>query len=689
MTITLGSDIRYLKGVGPALVDKFQKLGVTRILDLLFHLPRDYQDRTRVTPIMRCQMGRYTQIEGAIEDTQVTFGKRRALVVTVNDGTASIHLRFFHFNQGQKANFEKGRVIRCFAEVRLLNQGLEMVHPEYQLDPEPLHTQDPTLTAIYPSTQGISQKLWRQVQAQALELMTKDASLLDVIQIPSSLPALQIHLTEALQNLHNPPPDTRVHLLHEGTHPYQQRLAFEELLAHQLCLIKFRHKRQQLPAALMPSGQLNQDLQHNLPFSLTNAQQTAVSDIDQDLNKNTPMLRLIQGDVGSGKTIVAALACCTAIENGHQAVFMAPTEILAEQHAESFAQWFTPLGINVELLLGRHTAKQKRERLARLVAGEVQLLIGTHAVIEDSVIFKQLGLVIIDEQHRFGVHQRLALRHKGGARQVPHQLIMTATPIPRTLAMTAYADLDLSIIDELPPGRQPIQTRLVDQVRREEITSRIRAVCAEGRQAYWVCTLIETSETLNCQAAEDTLVLLQSLLPDLTVGLIHGKLKPADKAMIMDEFVTGNIDLLVATTVIEVGVNVPNASIMVIENPERLGLSQLHQLRGRVGRGSHQSYCLFLYQSPLSHHAKQRLQVMRETNDGFKIAEKDLELRGPGDILGNNQTGLIRFRIADISRDAALLDDVQSFAKHLVKDKDTTEQLINRWLINPDYFIDG
>lgn len=671
------------------MAEKFHAIGIQTILDLLFHLPRDYQDRTRVTPIRACQIGRYAQIEGHILQTQVTFGKRRSLLVTVEDLSGKMTLRFFHFNKQQQANLEKGRLIRAFAECRLLNQGIEMIHPEYTLDPEPISSETEKLTAIYSTTQGISQTLWRNLQTQAIDILATSTQQVDSIQLPAHLKALQISLNGALMFCHNPPSSVNVDQLIEWEHPYQMRLALDELIAHQLSLLAYRHQRRsQLSPAFKAEIETN-PLLKSLPFQLTSAQGKVIQEIASDIRQTHPMMRLVQGDVGSGKTIVAAIAACFAIQSGFQVVLMAPTEILAEQHLVSFTEWFEPLDIQVGCLLGKHTKKQKRECLEALQSGDIQCLIGTHSVIEDDVQFKQLGLTIIDEQHRFGVHQRLALHSKGQPNQSPHQLIMTATPIPRTLAMTAYADLDLSIIDELPKGRQPIMTKLVDQSRREDVIARIHNACADGQQAYWVCTLIEESETLNCQTAEETFIRLQQALPDLRIGLVHGRLKPSEKADIMDAFAKGDIHLLVATTVIEVGVNVPNASIMVIENPERLGLSQLHQLRGRVGRGSLQSYCLLVYQKPLSSQGKERLQIMRESNDGFVIAEKDMELRGPGEILGDKQTGLINFRVAHLERDNHLVEDARAIALSLQSSPDIAQALINRWLHQPEYFING
>ncbi|MCY4044329.1 MAG: ATP-dependent DNA helicase RecG [Cellvibrionales bacterium] len=687
MPLELTSDIRFLKGVGPKMAEKFHTIGIQTVLDLLFHLPRDYQDRTRITPIRECQVGRYAQIEGAILQTQVTFGKRRSLLVTVEDLSGKITLRFFHFNKQQQANMEKGRQIRAFAECRLLNQGMEMIHPEYSLDPDPINTVNEKLTAIYSTTQGISQTLWRNLQTQAIAVLENSTEQVDSIQLPKHLKDLQISLNEALMFCHNPPPTVKVDQLLEGKHPYQMRLALDELIAHQLSLLTYRHQRRSQASSALATE--DNPLLNALPFQLTNAQARVVDEIANDLNQSHPMMRLVQGDVGSGKTIIAAIAACFALTSGFQAVLMAPTEILAEQHLVSFTEWFTPLGFTVESLLGKHTKKQKRERLEALKAGDIQCLIGTHAVIEDDVQFHQLGLIIIDEQHRFGVHQRLKLHNKGQADLLPHQLIMTATPIPRTLAMTAYADLDLSIIDELPKGRQPIITKLVDQHRRNDVIERIHKACLDGQQAYWVCTLIEESETLNCQTAEDTFTQLQQALPNLQIGLVHGRLKPTEKALIMEAFANGDIHLLVATTVIEVGVNVPNAAIMVIENPERLGLSQLHQLRGRVGRGHLQSYCLLVYQKPLSSQGKERLQIMRESNDGFVIAEKDMALRGPGEILGDKQTGLINFRVAHLERDNHLVEDARTIALSLEQDSATAKALIARWLHQPEIFMNG
>ncbi|HTR01493.1 MAG TPA: ATP-dependent DNA helicase RecG, partial [Candidatus Acidoferrum sp.] len=619
-----------LKGVGPALADKLHALGIHTVLDLLFHLPLRYQDRTRLTPIGALRHGMDVVIEGAIAGCAVVFGKRRSLLVKVQDGTGLTNLRFFHFSTAQKNALVTGARIRCFGEARWGKGGLELNHPEYQVLsgalPAPMAEH---LTPIYPATEGLQQTRLRKLLEQVLERLAKNQALPDYLP-----PALRqqekfIPLLDALQLLHQPPPDISLRHLENGQHPAQVRLVFEELLANYLSLRRLRDEAQsQAAPALKETSALSRKLLQALPFKLTGAQQRVSREIARDLAKSVPMLRLVQGDVGSGKTLVAVLACLQAIENGYQASLMAPTEILAEQHFLNLDGWLTPLGIRIGFLSGKIKGKKRNELLQELHSGELQLLVGTHALFQDEVQFQQLGLVVIDEQHRFGVHQRLSLREKGNHHGTwPHQLIMTATPIPRTLTMSAYADLDCSIIDELPPGRTPVNTVLITAQRRGDVIERINAACAQGRQAYWVCTLIEESETLQCQAAEATFAELQQALPKLRIGLIHGRMKPKEKAEIMAAFKSGALQLLVATTVIEVGVDVPNASLMVIENPERLGLAQLHQLRGRVGRGSQESHCLLLYSQPLSETGKLRLGIMRESNDGFFIAEQDLKIR--------------------------------------------------------------
>lgn len=692
-TLSLEQPVTTLLGVGPKLAEKLAGLGIERVVDLLFHLPLRYQDRTQITALYQLRLGQDAVIQGEIMDTRVVQGRRRSLLCRVSDGTGQITLRFFHFNWQQQQALNAGKTIRCFGEARSGFDGVEMVHPEYQLDVQEALPTESALTPVYPSTEGVHQKQWRSMQAQALlVLREQQAEWLNLIAPPTELPALAVSLKEALIYLHQPPADADLYAIQQGEHPYQQRLAFEELLAHQLSLLQLRNERNALRAPSFPlQSALAQQLVAALPFQLTNAQQQALVDIQQDCSQSLPMQRLVQGDVGSGKTIVAAVAAAQAVDAGFQVAIMAPTEILAEQHRLSFEQWFAPLNIQVEWLVGKQTAKQKQAIIERLQRGEIDIVLGTHAIFQDSVQFHNLGLVIIDEQHRFGVHQRLALRDKGaGENSAPHQLIMTATPIPRTLAMTAYADLDLSVINELPPGRTPISTVVIEQSRREQVIERIQAICQQGQQAYWVCTLIEESEVLNCQAAEKTAETLQQLMPNLRIGLVHGRLKAAEKAEVMQGFSQGEIDVLVATTVIEVGVNVPNASIMVIENPERLGLAQLHQLRGRVGRGSIASYCVLLYQAPLSQRAKARLRILRETNDGFKIAETDLELRGPGEVLGSRQTGVLQFRIADLERDKALIPLAQQYAKQLFSQQSPIiNPLIQRWIYNASYYAQG
>ena len=684
--LTLNDSIQKLSGIGPKLYQKLSSYGISNIADLLFHLPRNYQDRTRLCPIALLKPYQGLLFEGFIVSNKIQFGKRRSLVLIIEDDTAAIKVRFFHFGKSQQIQFAEGAKIRCFGEVRPGPSGLEIVHPEYEIDPIDFQQSDKRLTPIYPSTEGISQSLWRKLQQQAITILKHSEQELGLFQLPSHLQKLNISLKEALSYLHNPPADLDIYALENGTNPYQQRLAFEEIVAHQISFLTLRAQRRALKAPHFLKDSLSQQLLEELPFKLTQAQARTVNEIKSDCQTSTPMLRLVQGDVGSGKTVVAALAACAAISSNYQVALMAPTEILAEQHLENFQTWFEPLGIRCGWLVGKHGVKQRRQTLESLAQGDTHILIGTHAIFQEDVVFNQLGLTIIDEQHRFGVHQRLALKDKNKT-LTPHQLVMTATPIPRTLAMTAYADLDLSIIDELPPGRKPIQTIALEQHRRDDVIARIDAACQEKKQAYWLCTLIEESEQLNCQAAEKTAQQLQQALPQRKIGLIHGRLKPQEKADIMQQFSQGHIELLVATTVIEVGVNVPNASLMIIENPERLGLAQLHQLRGRVGRGSAESFCVLLYQKPLSENAKARIDIMRETNDGFKIAETDLKLRGPGEVLGTRQTGQLQFRLADIERDQDLIDDASQFAKELLsKDSALAQRIVKRWINQAEYY---
>ena len=678
------TSITQLKGVGSQIATKLARLGLFSVQDVLFHLPTRYVDRTRVTPLGALQPESDVVIEGEVKACDVVFGRRRSLMCKLQDNTGTVALRFFHFSSAQKNNLSPGTRLRCFGEVRRGAAGLEIYHPEYQfLDKHPTPLEQ-TLTPVYPTVEGINQTRLRSITQQALSLL-KRGTLKELLPDNATR---AMPLADALQFIHSPPTDADIHQLADHRHPAQQRLAFEELLAHNLSLLRLRQRIQQQPACALDGGQsLKKDFLDQLPFALTRAQQKVSQEIEADLKRGYPMLRLVQGDVGSGKTVVAALAVLQAVANGKQAAVMAPTEILAEQHLQNFTAWLAPLDIEVAFLTGKVKGKARDRQLENIASGKAQVVVGTHALFQESVIFNDLALTVIDEQHRFGVHQRLALREKGNGDLTPHQLIMTATPIPRTLAMSAYADLDCSVIDELPPGRSPVNTVLVDQLRRGNVIERINAACSQGRQAYWVCTLIEESETLEAQAAEATADELHLLLPGLTIGQIHGRLKPAEKVRIMDEFKRGDIHLLVATTVIEVGVDVPNASLMIIENPERLGLAQLHQLRGRVGRGSTESHCVLLYSSPLSRQGSERLKTMRQTSDGFKIAEKDLELRGPGEVLGTRQTGEMQLRIADLQRDASLLPEINQLARQLVnQEPDRASAIIDRWLGHNERF---
>ena len=678
-----------LKGVGPSMAAKLEKIGLLSVQDLLFHLPLRYEDRTRVTTIRDCLPGTHTNIVGEITNSQITHGKRRMLVVTLNDGTGEIQLCFFSFSASQKNSLNIGKSIRCYGEIKHGPRGFQIVHPEYKSldDDRALTPVEETLTPVYPTTDGLKQISLRNLTDQALTRL-KRGQVEELL--PSNLFDEPYSLAQALTIIHRPPPEISTSQLENGKHPAQIRLIKEELLAHNLSMLKLRQNSDVHQAvSLIGKPTIEKAFLATLPFSPTNAQTRVVSEIKQDLAKDHPMMRLVQGDVGSGKTLVAALAALDAINQGFQVALMAPTEILAEQHAINFANWFNPLKISVGWLAGKTKAKARRLALEHIESGEMQMVIGTHALFQADVVFNKLVLIIIDEQHKFGVHQRLSLREKGVFdNNYPHQLIMTATPIPRTLAMTAYADLDTSVIDELPPGRTPINTVALPDTRRDNVIERIREGCVnDNRQAYWVCTLIEESEVLQFQAAEDTALHLQEQLPELKVGLVHGRMKADEKQQVMDDFKAGNTHLLIATTVIEVGVDVPNASLMVIENPERLGLAQLHQLRGRVGRGSVASHCVLLYKAPLSKTATKRLAVLRESNDGFVIAEKDLEIRGPGELLGTRQTGLAELKIADLIRDGYLIADIKQKAYLLSRQNpESAQALIQRWLGNKERY---
>jgi len=672
-----------LKGVGPALEKKLAAIGITSIQDLLFHLPLRYEDRTRITLTARARVGEYMQFEGEVTSCELQFGKRRSLRCSLRDSSGSITLRFFHFSAAQKESLSVGTQLRVYGEVKHGRAGFELFHPEYKPLSQANQKVADTLTPIYPTTEGLMQPRLRSIIGQAVDLVVGHEAIEDYLPREIVAKFNLASLTDAIKHIHRPPADAFGGWDREAPNPGRDRLAFEELLTHRLSLRRLREDVSAQPAPqFVGENQLIRGFLSTLPFELTGGQRRAFAEISEDLSRPTPMLRLLQGDVGSGKTVVAALSALRAIDAGYQVALMAPTEILAEQHAVNFRQWFEPLSIEVGWHSGKQKGKPRAEQLERVASGDCQILVGTHALFQGEVNYAKLGLIIIDEQHRFGVQQRLALRDKAASMRInPHQLVMTATPIPRTLAMSAYADLDNSIIDELPPGRTPVNTLIVSNERRGEVIERIAAACENQSQAYWVCTLIDESEVLQCQAAEVTAQQLADQLPQVRVGLVHGRMKPSEKAEVMARFKAAEIDLLVATTVIEVGVDVPNSSLMVIENPERLGLAQLHQLRGRVGRGSIKSHCILLYQSPLSRNGKERLGVMRESNDGFYIAEKDLELRGPGQVLGTAQTGLMEFRIADLVRDAAMLDEVKDAADHVLSQHpQVVDSLVRRWL---------
>lgn len=684
-------ELTQLKGVGEKQAEKLQKLGLKVVQDLLFHLPLRFQDKTKLTPLNQAEIGTEIQIQGQIIAQRMTRGRRPVLVVDIRDDSGlSCSLTFFNFYASQARQFKRGDLVRAYGELRHGMNGFEISHPHYKIFTEENEPElDDTLTPIYPTTEGLGQATLQKLIRQAMVLLQQyplaeglNQIWLDKLGLPP--------INDALKTLHQPQPTDDLRAIKDFQHPAQHRLIVEELLTQQLAL-QLRRQAQDLrhaPALAVPKAA--QDLLANLPFQLTKAQQRVWQEIQQDLQQTKPMQRLVQGDVGSGKTIIAALAAMAAVEAGFQVAIMAPTEILAEQHRENFALWFAPFGYNQIWLSGSLKVAEKRSALAALADGTAQVAIGTHALFQDKVQFHKLGLVIIDEQHRFGVHQRLSLTQKTqtetssakGKDFVPHQLTMTATPIPRTLAMTAYGDLDISVIDELPVGRLPVQTAVLSNQKRFEVMGSLYAACQQGTQAYWVCPLIEESEVLDAQAAESTFQEIQQLFPDLRVGLVHGRMKDAEKQAVMQEFKAHNLDLLVATTVIEVGVNVPNASLMVIENAERLGLSQLHQLRGRVGRGNQQSHCVLMYQNPLSENSRSRLQIMRETNDGFIIAEEDLRLRGAGEILGTRQTGGLQFRIADLERDQAWLEKLNNLASTEFTniDQETFELLQARWI---------
>jgi ATP-dependent DNA helicase RecG len=671
-----------LRGIGAATAARLAARGIRDISDLLFVLPMRYEDRTRLTPLGALSPGMRAVVQGEVLLAEIGFRGRRQLLVRLADGTGSITLRFFYFSRAQQEGLARGTRIRCYGEARRGPAGLEMVHPEYRRIASADEPLGELLTPVYPATEGLTQGRQRLLVQQAFTALTR-APLPELLP-PEVLAEQQLpSLEAALRFLHQPPVGTALATLTAGRHPAQRRLAFEELLAHQLSLMALRQQTQHEPArALLDAADLEARLRAALPFALTNAQARVAAEIATDLARPQPMSRLVQGDVGCGKTAVAALAAARALGSGVQVAFMAPTELLAEQHARSLGRWFSAVDIQVTLLTGAQSARARRAALAGIAAGSSRLVVGTHALFQQDVQFESLALVIVDEQHRFGVQQRLALREKGGLTGLmPHQLIMTATPIPRTLAMTAYADLDVSVIDELPPGRTPVRTVVIPEERRAEVVARIVEACNRGRQVYWVCALIEESEELGYQAAEESAAALAEALPDIRVGLVHGRMPSRDKDAAMRAFAANEIQLLVATTVIEVGVDVPNATVVVIENAERMGLAQLHQLRGRTGRGAHESACVLLYRGPLSEMARARLAAIRDSNDGFEIAQRDLELRGPGELLGTRQAGLAQLRVADLIRDAHCLPDVRKAAIHLTTARpDNVAALIRRWI---------
>jgi ATP-dependent DNA helicase RecG len=679
--------VRTLSGVGPRAAERLTRLGLHSLLDLLFYLPRTYVDRSHLSAISALRPLQPAVFQGHIARVETLKGKRQSLVVFLEDDSGTVPLRFYHAFALRSPLFKPGQCLRCYGEPRPGSLGLEVYHPEYQAiaSVDDLHGLEDHLTPIYSLTEGLSQNSFHGWVVQALDQLAAQP-LQDPLAgqpLPTVLKPLfaAVSLEDALRFAHHPPTGTPITDLLSGAAPGLRRLAVEELLAHNLAVQQSRGNRttETAPACQVPQA-LVQTLEAALPFQLTAAQQRVMAEIYADLAQPRPMHRLVQGDVGAGKTLVAAMASLALLAAGFQVAVVAPTEILAEQHAERFSHWLAPLGFAVGLFLGKQGVRDRRQARTALAAGRLQVAVGTHALFEDTVQFKALGLVIIDEQHRFGVKQRLRLRDKGLAGLSPHQLTMTATPIPRTLAMTQYADLALSVIDSLPPGRQSITTLLLGQRKMDKLLERLHLQCHEGAQAYWVCTLIDESETLAAAAAEARFAFLQARLPDLRIGLIHGRLSGRDKTAIMSAFKAGDLQLLVATTVIEVGVDVPNASLMIIENPERLGLAQLHQIRGRVGRGSAKSHCVLLYGEPLSRNSQERLKLLRESQDGFYIAEQDLRLRGPGELLGTTQTGELGLRIARLDRDADWIPAIHALASSVTETSPATaQQLISRW----------
>ena len=674
----MSNDLRSLRGVGPAITEKLSKLDVHNQADLLFLMPIRYEDRTLVTPIGALSHDQQVLIQGRVLLTNIVYRGRRTLLSQLSDDTGMVTLRFFSFSNQQAKNLSRNTLVRCFGRVRKTATGVEIIHPEYQIiDPDNIPPLASTLTPIYPSTKGLSQGKLRSMIKLALDSQLHSVEELLPKEIADLLHVMP--LGESLKAIHSPPKTEQ----EEGFSPAKLRLVTEELIANQLALKRIKRTTQLNKAIALKNIKEKNNLTKQLPFTLTNSQERVVREIEEDLMVPRPMMRLLQGDVGSGKTVVAALAIAIAAGSSAQAAFMAPTELLAEQHYNNLKVWFDPLGIEVVLLKSKLPAKEKKQILGSIEDGTSSIIIGTHALFQGAVNYNNLALVVVDEQHRFGVDQRLSLMNKSISDSVPHQLIMTATPIPRTLAMTAYGDLDSSVINELPKGRGTIETVVVSEEKREGVVSRVMDEIKKNRQIYWVCPLIEESEELNFEAVETTHKNLKSKLKNCSIGLVHGKLDSLKKTKAMLDFKKGKQDVLVATTVIEVGVDVANASIMVIENSERLGLSQLHQLRGRVGRGEHKSICILIYKKPLSSMAKMRLSAIRESNDGFYISEKDLELRGPGELLGTKQKGIIGLKIADIARDAHLLPKINKLCADFEENyPKQAEKLIHRWVGN-------
>lgn len=684
--------ITTLLGVGKQTAKHLARLTIHTVYDLLFHFPLRYQDRTQRTPIAKLVVGEEALVSGVITHVDIPFRGRTKLYCELKDETGKLHLRFFHVLSFQLKQLKVGEKIRCYGLVKWGVEGREMVHPEYQvMYPHQSLPEETHLTPIYPLTEGIHQSLMRKLTGEALKRLQGQAIMRETLP-PVLCESLSLPTrAEALFFIHRPPPAIAQQDLQCYRTKAHQRFIIEELVAHRLGLLHTKSliQSQRAPQLIQISSLITQLLQH-LPFQLTNAQQRVLSEIQTDLKKNHPMLRLLQGDVGSGKTIVAALAMLQAVENGYQSVLMAPTELLAEQHYRVLSKWLEPLNVDVVFLSGKIKFQAREQALSAIQNGVARIIIGTHAVFQEKVVFSKLGLMVIDEQHRFGVEQRALLREKSSHENYfPHQLMMTATPIPRTLAMSFYADLDVSVIDEIPSGRVPIVTRVMSNAHRHEVMARVHAACLQGKQAYWVCPLIDVSEEINCEAATQLAEKLKKAYPLLNIGLIHGRIASRQKESMMQDFRAGHIHLLVATTVIEVGVDVPNASLMIIENAERLGLSQLHQLRGRVGRGSVESHCVLMYQSPLSDLGKARLMALRETTDGFQIAERDLALRGPGEILGTKQTGQLTFRIADLMRDHYLLPIVHQFSNEIMSSHiEYIEPLTTEWLLQSTLYAD-